>query len=150
MHSFVCSSQLHMKFPSATFFFFFQFNAGQIIWLSVFFSVFLFVYLFVCFSKQRLTSAGLRKFADICQVKEIAIIAITTLNETFFCRLPLFMTVANGFITQLLHALLTHNIDFSISGTKCPGSNSFVLFSGDPGSPLIEMSLSLESDSIRA
>ena len=31
-----------------------------------------------------------------------------------------------------------------ISGIKLPGANNFVLFSGDPGSPIIEMLLSLE------
>ena len=154
MHSFVCSSQFRMQFPSATFFsfffsFFFKFNAGQRIWLSVFC---LFVYLFVCFSKQRLTISGLRKFADICEVKEISIIAIPTLNvrDVFLLSPPLHD--GHKRLYDLTFACTTHpsNTDFSISGTKCPGSNSFVLFSGDPGSPLIEMSLSLESDSIRA
>ena len=101
---------------------------------------------------QRLTNAGLRKLADICQDKEIAIIAITTLNvrDVFLLSPPLYD--ARKRLYYLTFACITppSNIDFSISGTKCPGSNSFVLFSGDPGSPLIEMSLSLESDSIRA
>ena len=112
----------------------------------------LFVYLFVCFSKQRLTISGLRKFADICEVKEISIIAIPTLNvrDVFLLSPPLHD--GHKRLYYLTFACTTHpsNTDSSISGTKCPGSNSFVLFSGDPGSPLIEMSLSLESDSIRA
>ncbi len=45
--------------------------------------------------------------------------------------------------------LFTYRFCFSL-GTKCPGANSSVQFSGDRGSLLIEMLSFLESDSTRA
>ena len=63
---------------------------------------------------QRLTNAGLRKLADICQDKEIAIIAITTLNvrDVFLLSPPLYD--ARKRLYYLTFACITHpsNIDF--------------------------------------
>ena len=65
------------------------------------------------------------------------------------CLVDKLFSVRKQCITSpaFLHALRAYFVPIFvsfISDIKLPGANNFVLFSGDPGSPIIEMLLSLE------